>query len=318
MCISMDDAIYYIGFIGRFQFLWLDQAEWKARPLATKFFPRSLPVDSKLIDWAWEQRRKRRNGKLPPERIALLDQIGFHWENLRRRSSRGSQDYQSVWQTHIAELIAFKEEHGYTCVPQSSRFAAAPGLAKWVSNVRSSYRAGKLAPERIRQLEELGFNWVAIPPAWRNNYHQLKEWRSEHGHCNLPAGSRIRSWASNQREHRLLGKLQPEQIALLDAIGYQWDQPLPLPLPLALPRRTGHEARWQTRIAALTAYKAEHGHCNVPTSPTRRSSLGRWVMNVRSSYHRGKLAPERIRELEALGFRWRVRPTMNREPITIN
>jgi len=53
------------------------------------------------------------------------------------------------------------------------------------------------------------------------------------------------------------------------------------------------------------AFKARHGHCQVPQQRMARHGLGVWVANVRKDYHRGKLCQDRIRELDALGFAWK-------------
>ena len=52
-------------------------------------------------------------------------------------------------------------------------------------------------------------------------------------------------------------------------------------------------------FAALVRFKEEHGHFKVPREG-KASELGRWVIKQRS--RRGKLSPENVKRLEALGF----------------
>ena len=72
--------------------------------------------------------------------------------------------------------------------------------------------------------------------------------------------------------------------------------------------RTCHgfcRARWRHNVLALIAFKARHGHCQVPQQRMARRGLGVWAANVRKDYRRGKLRQDRIRELDALGFAWK-------------
>jgi hypothetical protein len=58
-------------------------------------------------------------------------------------------------------------------------------------------------------------------------------------------------------------------------------------------------AAWDKNYAALVVYKEAHGHCNVPKES---GSLGRWCHSQR--HRRSQSTPERIAQLDALGFRW--------------
>jgi Helicase associated domain len=49
------------------------------------------------------------------------------------------------------------------------------------------------------------------------------------------------------------------------------------------------------------AYKEAHGHCNVPQSS---GPLGTRCGNLRVSRKNGTLSPEKIAQLDALGFCW--------------
>jgi Helicase associated domain len=73
---------------------------------------------------------------------------------------------------------------------------------------------------------------------------------------------------------------------------------------------------WEDRVAALTAYKAEHGHLNIPIRYKANPSMGKFVHNMREQYKlfhnkckpgyqkRCSLTAERIAELDAIGFLW--------------
>jgi hypothetical protein len=61
---------------------------------------------------------------------------------------------------------------------------------------------------------------------------------------------------------------------------------------------------WETRYAALVAYKAKYGHSQVPHKWPENMSLGRWVSLQRTTQFTGRMKPEREARLEALGFQW--------------
>ena len=86
-----------------------------------------------------------------------------------------------------------------------------------------------------------------------------------------------------------------ERIDKLQNIGFEWDH---------------NEALWQEQCAKLKAYKADHGHCNVPKGYKADKKLGNWVINQRTEYkdlQAGKsfaMTQERIGLLNKIGFEW--------------
>ena len=66
-------------------------------------------------------------------------------------------------------------------------------------------------------------------------------------------------------------------------------------------------AAWETQFAALQAFKAREGHCNVPARYPEHPSLGTWLGTQRQSKKKNTLSPERIARLEALGVVWDAR-----------
>jgi hypothetical protein len=63
-------------------------------------------------------------------------------------------------------------------------------------------------------------------------------------------------------------------------------------------------AVWEQHVHDLIEFKNEHGHCDVPSGFQANPALATWVSGVRSARKRGALAAERVRALNALGFRW--------------
>ena len=81
------------------------------------------------------------------------------------------------------------------------------------------------------------------------------------------------------------------------------------------------EDRWNANIEALSLFKEQHGHVNVPQRPTKLvpnvdHQLGTFCRNLRSQYkylqnedtkHLSFLTEERIEQLESMGFVWDTR-----------
>ncbi|MQA17673.1 MAG: hypothetical protein GEV09_27430, partial [Pseudonocardiaceae bacterium] len=118
-----------------------------------------------------------------------------------------------------------------------------------------------------------------------------------HGHLNIPethrttAGHRLGNWIAARRRERRKGKLNPERVAALDALGMVWQV---------------HDERFARYLAAARDYHAEHGHLNVPHDHRTPAGhqLGTWIAKRRSEHRRGALSPERVAALDKLGMIW--------------
>lgn len=73
---------------------------------------------------------------------------------------------------------------------------------------------------------------------------------------------------------------------------------------LASPASPSPLSTWDLRLQQLLAFKAGHGHCNVPRHWPENPKLARWVTNQRRLLLWGTLPKDRVRKLEALGIRW--------------
>lgn len=140
--------------------------------------PSKYTNDPQLGRWVSEQRGDKRRFDMPDnlrrrsvpaamgERIKRLSELGFTW------------NVHPNWEIRLAQLEAFKNEHGHFSVP--FYYKEIPGLGQWLSHVRRGYRVYMEAKEagipvssfprcrvlmsqdRIDQLEALGFDW-SIP-----------------------------------------------------------------------------------------------------------------------------------------------------------
>ncbi|MEU9761734.1 Helicase associated domain protein [Streptomyces sp. NPDC047987] len=105
----------------------------------------------RLGGWLNTQRVKNRNGELPPDRVAALEELGVAWNATEAR-----------WQQAYAAARAFHAAHGHLRVPHA--YVAPDGirLGSWVlhqKQLRRGVKKGGLTAERIAALDMLGICW---------------------------------------------------------------------------------------------------------------------------------------------------------------
>jgi len=130
---------------------------------------------------------------------------------------------------------------------------------------------------------------------WHIMYQRLKAYYAVHGNANVPSGyekdSQLATWVGNQRQRRKSGKITTEEVNLLDTLGFCWSM-----------RERG---KWESSLAAVAAFHAVHGHCDIPLNFPENPKLGRFVNSMRTQRNHGLLSAERIASLDALGFVWK-------------
>jgi hypothetical protein len=108
--------------------------------------PRKWPENKRLANWVSKQRTARARGTLAKGRFERLDEIGFVWDPL-----------ETLWEDMFATLAEFKKVHGHCDVP--SRWPENLSLANWVGTQRIARNKGTITEDRIKRLDDLGFEW---------------------------------------------------------------------------------------------------------------------------------------------------------------
>ena len=85
--------------------------------------------------------------------------------------------------------------------------------------------AGKERNQHLGQtqkLEELGFTWKLRLDQWETRLRELREFKKEHGHCNIPSrhSGGLEVWVHRQRSEKLRGCLDAGLNQKLDELGY--------------------------------------------------------------------------------------------------
>ena len=207
------------------------------------------------------------------------------------------------WEQSIKELKAFKKEHGHCNVPY--KYRANPALARWVVNVRQRKKHGTLPEGEILLLDALGFSWerktaaaAARAAVWKQRIKELKAFKKEYGHCNVPSiyppNRPLGSWVDYARSRKKAGELSAERIRCLEELGFCW----------VLRKRSVYRLDWDVMLAALTAFKERHGHCNVSCNRPEERQLGQWLTDLRRRKRKGKVDQRQISQLNKLGIVW--------------
>src|SRR5208283_5058513 len=98
--------------------------------------------------------------ELTDERARRLNEIGFQWD-----------PFGAAWEVNFAKLKAYQKRIGNCDVPRE--YKENPALGHWVSWQRARYTSGKLADERVRRLNEIGFEWDPLDVGWDTSFAEL-------------------------------------------------------------------------------------------------------------------------------------------------
>lgn len=248
----------------------------------------------KLAEWILRVRQRHALGQLSAERVQHLQALGFDWTS----SGPNWHTLDAAWDRQLAALAAFKERFGHTILPE--HWPENQPLATWLRHQRHLGQNHQLRADRRRKLEQLGFDFDAteFDAAWERRFGELTAFHHQHGHSRVLPSHQLHSlnlWVMAQRACRRNGKLPPERIQRLDALGFVWDV-------------SALRDPWEEQFARLEEFHHQHGHCRPPHRPPWQQ-LGEWAHRVRQRHTRGQLNPDRVRRLEALGFEWTPRAT---------
>src|SRR5206468_1871354 len=129
--------------------------------------------------WVANQRRLRERGRLSREQIERLDKLGLIW-NPRNAACEH-------WFEKLAE---YKAKHGDCNVPD--KWLENASLGTWVGSLRGQKRTNTLPFDRVRRLEQIGFEWTPYDLSWERQFRALVEYKEHFGDCDVPA-----KWATN-------------------------------------------------------------------------------------------------------------------------
>ena len=141
------------------------------------------------------------------------------------------------WSEKFAELCTYREQMGHCLVPHT--FSENLPLARWVKRQRYQYKlmrdgkASTMTEERVKALEDIGFVWDSQGAAWGERLAELRQYRQEFGHCNVPSNfsqnPQLATWVKCQRRQYKLhqeGKpsnMTPQRVREPENLGFEWE-----------------------------------------------------------------------------------------------
>ncbi len=178
--------------------------------------------------------------KLTEERRQMLNNLGFEWDSVQRKSC----DKIFVnFDERLEQLKAFKARHGHLNVTAKLD----KHLHQYCSNVRYARRNPEavvrmsISEERIKRLDEIGFPWESTTSEIRSNkssynadakfesnVEQLRKYKEKNGHMRVRKTddkslySFVMNVRSSNRNSGVGLKLTAERKKQLDDLGFDW------------------------------------------------------------------------------------------------
>jgi len=197
------------------------------------------------------------------------------------------------WEFWLGLLKKYKKEFGDCLVKDKSQYHG-HNLGNWIGTQRVAQ--ARLAPERIEDLNHLGFVWDANKYIWETGFRYLLAYKKEFGDCLVTKSYQhldynLAGWVTEQRSNKNKHKLTPDRIKRLNELGFVWNV---------------RELAWETGFKFLCTYRQEFNNCLVPDKSQYNSfSLGTWVSKQRQ--RASKLTSGQFNRLDGLGFIWDVK-----------
>ena len=241
---------------------------------------------AKLGSWINQQRDNRRKGILAQDRIAKLEAIGMIWSVVR------------TWDESYELAKNYYNASGHLCIPKRTTKQEDKKIATWIQNQRTHYKKGILSEEQIEKLNAIGMIWRYDKPTWEQMYEYAKEYYYANDDLLIPhtfatpEGYNLGEWIKLQRYNFKKGILSTKRQAMLEAIGMTWSM---------------LDDAWEIMYAQAKAFFEKNGHLDIPKqidTPDGYNPLYKWVGTQRGLYKRGKLLPERVMRLNAIGIDW--------------
>jgi Helicase associated domain len=182
-----------------------------------------------------------------------LEALGFKWNTK-----------EAQWERNFRAFQDYIQRNGHAPTQSCE-------LGVWANNQRRLYRKGDLSPDRIRRLQEIGFEWRVKDARWDEAFRQVEEFAALHGH--LPRrGDPGGDWVNNQRALYRKGALSisPERIKRLEKLpGWAWDV------------RDLRDVGWEEMYDQVVEFIKQNGR--LPSLKPSDGHVGEWVANQRSA-----------------------------------
>jgi superfamily II DNA or RNA helicase len=178
----------------------------------------------KLGGWVSSQRNRFRKNTIPNDQIRQLEmEPGWSWMPADEKRI-------SNFLLGIAALQTYVERTGTTEIKREHLEDEFP-LGRWLSNIRTRYKAGSLNQHEIEAFDSIqGWDWSPLQAAWNANFRDVLLYCTSTGSSDIPYdlvidGRSVGVWASSQRAKFRRGKLEVERVQKFSQIpNWTWDK----------------------------------------------------------------------------------------------
>eukprot|EP00980_Cylindrotheca_fusiformis_P003903 scaffold867_cov112-Cylindrotheca_fusiformis.AAC.1 len=198
----------------------------------TKKARRSVKDGGKRIQSQPQHGTKHSNGTVPDHLEDTTDTSVSEDSDVRSREVQVE-----GWMNRYLEAKEFRKKNGHCIIPLN--YPENPMLARWAKRQRyeyQRYKIGKgrhfLTPQRIRDLDDLGFCWEQKTCLWYQRYGELRDYIGLHGNTLVPTGyppnKQLATWVKYQRRQKKLrdegqpSTMTDEQVILLNGLDFAW------------------------------------------------------------------------------------------------
>ena len=198
------------------------------------YLPLGYTVDGHDVYREFSIIRSHKNS-LSKEYRKKYEAIGMDWDITTR------------WMYGFWAAEAYFMEFGNLDVPSGLGEYHGVWLYDWLKRNRENQ--DRLIERQITMLTGIGMDWTIEDP-WMEKYKELKRYKEEHGHCDVPGDyGPLGRWVAEQRKRPQTG----EKKELLDAIGFEWDG-----------RASRSRNAWRQGVEYSKEYYENHGDLKVP------------------------------------------------------
>ncbi|CAB9509472.1 expressed unknown protein [Seminavis robusta] len=185
------------------------------------------------------------------------------------------------FETRLEHIKAYKEKHGHCKARLGSEDKHEELLARWLASARSRYRAGQFKEDRAAELRTLGCDGFEPIEAGQPN----------------AAAKEPKSPVTKKRDapaRTATPSPTPSMDSFTEEDGTEH--------PNKKQRTLGKRKTFEDMLKELEEYQFAFGAgCSVPKPDGDKGKLGRWLAFQRRQFIAGKLTPERVEKLKAIG-----------------
>jgi superfamily II DNA or RNA helicase len=252
-----------------------------------------------LQSWLDDQSRLFARNRLAADRIEQLKQLGVVFAVVEKGNLTTGQ---KNWNIMFAELCAFKKLHGHCNLKEQP--AGHYILQSWLDDQSRLFARNRLAAERIRRLDEIGFVWDRKDDLWQTMYSATSQHLVSAGVSGLESylqingepNRELRKWVKAQQSAKKRGVLSSRQQSALDKIGFPWQFP-------KIPKESTKPS-WESLFMKLVEFHKMHGHCDMKLVLPLDAHLHKWAQVQRQAKESGMLTDAQVHQLDQIGFIW--------------